>query len=100
MFCLLGAWFRRAAVVGLVYSFFLEIILGNMPGLMKRVSIGFYTRCMMFEGAQSIGVAPPKTAEYLPVDGTTALWALAGITAASVLLGMVIFARTEYQDLA
>jgi ABC-type transport system involved in multi-copper enzyme maturation permease subunit len=100
LFHLLGACFRRAAVVGLVYSFFLEIILGNMPGLMKRVSIGFYTRCMMFERAQSIGVAPPKSSEYLAVDASTALWALLGISVASVLIGMLIFSRTEYQDLA
>jgi ABC-2 type transport system permease protein len=100
LFHLLGACFRRAAVVGLVYSFFLEIILGNMPGLMKRVSIGFYARCMMFERAQSIGVQPPKSTEYLAVDTSTALWALLAISTASLLIGMVVFARTEYQDLA
>lgn len=100
LFHLLGACFRRAAVIALVYSFFLEIILGNMPGLMKRVSIGFYSRCIMFERAEQIGLAPPKTAEYLPVDAGTAFWALAGISVASLLIGMLVFSRTEYQDLA
>jgi ABC-type transport system involved in multi-copper enzyme maturation permease subunit len=100
LFHLLGACFRRAAVVGLVYSFFLEIILGNMPGLMKRVSIGFYTRCMMFERVQAIGVAPPKSSEYMPVDAATAFWALAGISAVSLVIGMLVFTRTEYRDLA
>jgi ABC-type transport system involved in multi-copper enzyme maturation permease subunit len=99
LFHLLGACFRRAAVIALVYAFFLETILGNMPVLMKRVSIGFYVRCMMFEKTQSVGVSPPKTSEYLPVDAATACWVLLGITAGCLALGMVVFARTEYQDL-
>jgi ABC-type transport system involved in multi-copper enzyme maturation permease subunit len=99
LFQLLGACFRRAAVIALVYSFFLETILGNMPGLMKRCSIGFYVRCMMFEKAQQIGIVPPKTAEYLPVDATTACWALVGLTAVCIALGTLVFARAEYQDL-
>ena len=40
LFFLFGACLRRAAVVALVYAFFLESFLGAMPGYMKRVSIG------------------------------------------------------------
>lgn len=99
LFHLLSACFRRAAVVALVYCFFLETILGNMPGLMKRVSIGFYTRCIMFDAAYAQGVEPPKTTVFLPVDSSVAYGVLAAMTAGCLLVGMVVFARTQYQDL-
>lgn len=96
LFCLIGAAFRRPAVVALVYSFFLETFLGNMPGYLKRVSISFYTRCMMFEAAAQYGVQPEKPSVYLPVDATTACLVLAGITVALLVVGMVWFGRAEY----
>lgn len=99
LYHLFAAAFRRAAVVALIYSFFLETILGNMPGLMKRVSIGFYARCMMFDVAQDQGLQPVKPSVYLPVSGTTALWVLVAATAVLLVTGMFLFARTEYQDL-
>lgn len=99
LFHLMGACFRRAAVIALVYSFFLETILGNMPGYMKRISIGFYTRCLMFDAADGYGVQSEKPSIYLPVDATTAWVVLASATVAFLVLGMVIFARAQYQDL-
>jgi ABC-type transport system involved in multi-copper enzyme maturation permease subunit len=100
LFHLISACFRRAAIVALVYSFFLEIFLGNMPGYMKRVSIGFYARCMMFDELSVLGIQPPQKASvYLPVDGATALTVLLGMTVAFLLVGALVFARTEYQDL-
>jgi hypothetical protein len=99
LFHLMGACFRRSAVVALVYSFFLETILGNMPGVMKRVSVSFYTRCLMFEAAGDYGVQREKPSIYLPVEGATAWIVLVGMTVVLLLVGMVIFARSEYQDL-
>ena len=72
LFHLMGAAFRRPAVVAIGYSFFLEIVLGNMPGYLKRVSIGFYAHCMMLEAAERHGVQMDRPAVYQPVDGTTA----------------------------
>src|SRR5262249_31104387 len=60
MFHLMSAIFRRPAVIAIVYSFFLETILGTMPGYMKRISISFYTRCLMFDAAQTVGLEPPE----------------------------------------
>jgi hypothetical protein len=99
LFQLLSAIFRRAAVIGLVYAFFLETILGTMPGYMKRISIGFYTRCLMFDAARGYGIEPEKPSIYLPVSGTTAMIVLLGLTVALVCIGMVVFARSEYRDL-
>jgi ABC-2 type transport system permease protein len=100
LFCLIGAYFRRPAVVALVYSFFLEVVFGNMPGYLKRISIGFYTRCMMYEAAQDFGVQPEKPSIFLPVDGTTALFVLITLTVGLLALGVVVFSRTEYHEVS
>lgn len=98
LFHLMGACFRRAAVVALVYAFFLETIFGQMPGFMKRISISFYTRCLMFDAARDLGVQPEKPSIYLPVDGTTAWCVLVTLTAVLLAAGMMIFARLEYRE--
>lgn len=98
LFHLIGAWFRRPAVVGLVYAFFLETVAGDLPGLLKRASISFYTRCLMFDAAGGLGVGPDQPTVYAPVDGPTAWWVLAFITVALTAVGMALFARMEYGE--
>jgi ABC-2 type transport system permease protein len=99
LFYLMGALFRRPAVAAIVYAFFLEVIFGNMPGYLKRVSIGFYTRCMMFEAAGAFGVQPERPDIFLPVDGATAVAVLVGLTVVLLGVGMVVFARSQYQEI-
>ena len=96
LFHLIGAYFRRPAIIALIYAFFLETILGNMPGYLKRVSISFYTRCMMYDAAGAFGLQPESPLVFLPVSGTTALAVLLGATVALLLVGMYLFSRTEY----
>lgn len=98
LFFLMGATFRRPAVLAILYAFFLETVLGNMPGDMKRISIGFYTRCLMFDAAQVFGVEPEKPEVFRPVDGSTAQMALIGLTILFLVIGMAWFARKEYGD--
>jgi ABC-2 type transport system permease protein len=98
LFQLFGAAFRRPAIVAIGYSFFLEIILGNMPGVMKRVSIGFYAHCMMLEAAERHGIEMDRPNVYWPVDGMTAIIVLMTATAALLVLGMAVFSRTQYHD--
>jgi ABC-type transport system involved in multi-copper enzyme maturation permease subunit len=99
LFHLMGALFRRAAVVAIVYSFFLETVFGNLPGYLKRGSIGFYTRCLMFSSAEEYGVLPPERPQtYWPVQPATAWLVLALATVLLLVIGTVIFSRTEYRD--
>jgi ABC-type transport system involved in multi-copper enzyme maturation permease subunit len=99
LFHLMGACFRRSAVVAIIYSFFLETILGNMPGYMKRISISFYTRCLMFESLEDHGMQPPEKASvYLPVDSITAWWVLVSLTIVFLIVGMLVFSRAEYHE--
>jgi ABC-type transport system involved in multi-copper enzyme maturation permease subunit len=100
LFHLMSACISRPAVVAIVYSFFLETVLGNMPGYMKRVSISFYTRCLMFDQAQDYGLQPQKASIYLPVDGPTAWWVLVGLTVGLLAVGTVVFARSESREQA
>jgi ABC-type transport system involved in multi-copper enzyme maturation permease subunit len=98
LFYLIGAVFRRPAVIAIVYVFFLEIILNLMPGYLKRLSIGFYARCMMYEAADGYGLRPDSPTLFLPVNAATAQMVL--VTATLILLGLgtFLFSRTQYQD--
>jgi ABC-2 type transport system permease protein len=98
LFHLMGALFRRPAIVAILYSFFLETVLGNLPGHMKRFSIGFYTRCLMLDRGHDFGIRPDRPWTLMAVDGRTALLVLAGITAFGLVLGMLLFSRREYLE--
>jgi hypothetical protein len=98
LFLLIGAYFRRPAVVAIVYSFCLEVVLGNMPGYLKRVSIGYYARSLMYERAGEFGIQPDKPSVFLPVDGLTAGLLLVGAAGLLVGVGMWLFSRTEYHE--
>jgi ABC-type transport system involved in multi-copper enzyme maturation permease subunit len=100
LFHLMGAWLRRAAVVAILYSFFLETVFGNLPAYWKRASISFYTRCLMFDSAEAYGIAPEQPATYLPVEGLTAGLTLAALTVGLLALGAFVFSRSEYLDLS
>lgn len=98
LFHMLAACMRRAAVLALLYAFFLETLMGNMPGQFKRLSISFYTRCLMFDRAHDYGIHPERPHIFLPVDGTTAWLVLAGVTVACLIVGALVFTRNEYLD--
>jgi hypothetical protein len=96
---LLGAYFRRPAIIAIVYSFCLEVFLANMPGYLKRVSISFYTRCLMFETADQYGIQPERPGVFLPVAGSTALMVLLGGTVLLLIVGTWVFSRTQYVEI-
>ena len=76
------------------------ILLVVLPGYVKRVSISFYTRCLMFDAAETQGIQPIKPSVYLPVSSGVAWCVLLLLTVGLLLVGMMIFARAEYQDLS
>jgi hypothetical protein len=99
LFHLMGAWFRRSAVVAIVYAFFVETFVGTFPGSMKRVSLCFYTRCQVLEVIDSFGMKPfVDPGIYLPVSGTTALFVLGVITVVLLALGAILFSRLEFRE--
>jgi ABC-2 type transport system permease protein len=101
LFHLLGAAFRRGTIVSLAYTFFLEFLLGNMPGIVKRVSLSFYTSCMIYDAGSGLGVKPVLARElFLPISGRSAAIVLALTAIALLALGLLVFTRREYRDLS
>lgn len=103
LFLLLGAVFRHGTIVSLAYWFFLEALLGNMPGIIKRVSVQFYVRSMIYESGAALGIAPRGRVNremFLPVEADTAVLVLTCALAALLALGVAVFTRREYRDLS
>jgi hypothetical protein len=100
LFHLLGALFHRAALLGLLYAFFVETVVNILPGHLKRVSISYYTRCVMYEHAHALGIHPERPTIYQPVSGNTATLVLAGAVVILLIVGMLVFSRKEYLDLS
>jgi ABC-2 type transport system permease protein len=82
--------FRHSTIIALIYSLFMELLLGNMPGIVKRVAINYYGRSMMYAAGVPSGLERPDPQWFEPISATTAASALAGITLVGVL---------EYTDL-
>ncbi len=101
LFHTLGAAFRRGTIISLAYAFFLEGLLGSMPGIVKRVALSFYVSCMIYDAGADHGVGPKVAPEmFLPVRSSTATAVLVAITIGLAAIGLIVFARREYRDLS
>jgi len=100
VFHLIGALFSRPAIVGLLYAFFFETILSELPvpGTVKRLSINYYTRCLMYSAAQTEDVPTESAVLFVPVSNSLAWMVLIGATVVVTALGMWLFSRSEYRD--
>jgi ABC-2 type transport system permease protein len=100
LFHLMGAVFRRPAVIAILYSFFLETVMGNLPGHLKRASINFYMRSLMYDSAREFHLAPDRPLLYSPVSGSVAVAVLGGMAVLLLAAGCWVFSRTEYFELS
>ncbi len=98
LFHLLGAIMRRPAMLALLYAFFCETIAGNLPGHLKRLSITFYIKCIMFERTDDFGLVLHRPGSYQTVSELTAWLVLLIATAGLLAAGTAIFSRGEYLD--
>jgi len=99
LFHLFSVVLRRATVVALVYALFLETLLGNMPGIAKRVAISFYTECMILDAGAKMGLPPTVGREpelLLPVSGDAAWTVLCVLGFVFFAAGVWRFSRAEY----
>jgi ABC-2 type transport system permease protein len=99
LFQLFGVLFRRATVVALGYALVLETVVGNVPGIVKRFTICFYTRCMIFESSTDLGIGPTGAFNPLlfqPIPGPTAHVVLYAAGGALLLAAAVVFSIREY----
>jgi ABC-2 type transport system permease protein len=98
LFHLIGAIFRRPVVVGLVYVFFFEALVGSLPGSLKLLSLTFYARCLMYNSAETAGYPVEMLEVSQTVTTTTAFAVLSFAAVALTGLGMWLFSRSEYRD--
>ncbi len=100
LFHLVGAVFRRPAVVGLVYAFFFETLVANLPGSLKELSLNFYTRSLLYNEATAAvtTVTPGSLDVYAPATPAAAWTTLLLATLALTLLGMYLAGRQEPRD--
>ncbi len=98
VFHLFAVMFRHSTIIALLYALFMEALVGNMPGVIKRLAVSFYGRSVMYGRAEPYGLEAPEVFEAL--SPASATWALLAITAGTLLVGMAVFQRREYRDLA
>ena len=91
--------FRHSTIIALIYSLFMELLLGNMPGIVKRVAINYYGRSMMYAEGVPKGLERPDAQWFEPISAATSATALLGITVVGLLVALVVFQRREYTDL-
>ena len=95
----LGAVFRNATLIGVAHVFLVEFFMGQVPGVLKRISISFYVRCMLYDAGAAHGLKPRNAAIFQPVEGDEAALSLLLVGFGFMLLGMYWFSRREYRDL-
>jgi ABC-2 type transport system permease protein len=91
--------FRHSTIIALIYSLFMELLLGNMPGIVKRVAINYYGRSMMYAAGVPKGLERPDPQWFEPISAATSASALVGIAVGGLLVALVVFQRREYTDL-
>ena len=100
LFHLFGALLPRPSIVALLYAFFFETLLSELPipGTLKRLSINYYTRCLLYSAAEGQDVPVESSSLFVPVSPTTAWAVLLGVTVGLTVLGMWLFAKMEHRD--
>src|SRR4029077_10676671 len=100
LFHLIGAMFQKPSIVALLYAFFFETLLSELPipGTLKRLSINYYTRCLLYSAARGEDVPVESSSLFVPVGPTTAWAVLLGVTVGLTVLGMWLFAKMEHRD--
>jgi hypothetical protein len=100
LFHLFGALFQRPSIVALIYAFFFETMLSELPipGTLKRLSINYYTRCLLYNAAEKEDVPTESSSLFVPVSPMTAWIVLISATIGITAIGMWLFSRREHRD--
>ncbi len=94
-----AAMFRHATVIALIYTLFMESLIGNMPGIIKQITLNFYARSLMYRAGADYGLEMPAGEYFSPVSTQHAHLALWGISGLALAAGLFCFSQREYRDL-
>jgi ABC-type transport system involved in multi-copper enzyme maturation permease subunit len=103
LFLTFGAAFRHGTVLSLAYWFFLEVLIGNLPGIINRWSLVFYVRCLIYEAGSRYDIRPlgeESQIQFHPIPGPTAAVTLLSLLGALFVIGMITFSRKEYHEVS
>lgn len=100
LFQLLAVAFRHGTVVALVYALFIELFLGNVPGIIKRVAVNYYGRSLMYTAGGADGLVPPDPQIFEPISVAAAELTLLGFALLGLLAALAVFQFREYRDLS
>lgn len=100
LFLAFAVWFRHAVIAALLYALFMEMLLGNVPGIIKKLAINYYGRSLMFDAGVDHGLSAPDPQWFEVLSGDAARGTLAGITLASLVVAGLIFRTREYEETA
>ena len=100
LFALIGAWFKRPLLTGLVFIFGWEPVTVVIPGYMKNLSVAYYLRglvphAMPQDGAMSLLQSVLQTLQGTPSAASSLTW-LAVIWLATLSASVWLVARREY----
>jgi ABC-2 type transport system permease protein len=98
VFLLFAVVFRHAVIVGLIYTLLMEVLLGNVPGIIKQLAVSYYGRSLMFDAGVDHGLALPDPQWFDPLSSEAARATLWGITLVSLAASWTIFQLREYEE--
>jgi ABC-2 type transport system permease protein len=100
VFHMVGAVVRRPTVVGLIYVFFFETLVANLPGSLKQFSLSYYIKSLFYNGtAANISTVQPESVDvYAPADSPTAWLTLAIVCIAVTIFGAWRFSVQEPKE--
>jgi len=113
IYCTLGAIFKRGLVAGLIYTFVVEVIVGNLPGSIQQFSVRYHLRGLyhgMVDGpfgkiSADIARHTSKTARsdgnplikvVAHAEPSTSILVLLGIAAFALLIGVLHVRRRDF----
>jgi ABC-type transport system involved in multi-copper enzyme maturation permease subunit len=95
LFLLFSAGVRRATFLSLAYALMIETLTANIPGVIKRITVSFYSKSWLYDPATSLGLKPIM-GSYDPVSAASAQWVMVLASVGFLVLGMWLFSRKEY----
>ena len=98
LFHLFAVAFRHPTMLALVYALFMELFVANLPGSIKRFSINYYGRSLLYSLGSDAGLKTAKGFDLIPISH--AYLTLAAITSVSLLVAFVMFQWKEFRDVS
>lgn len=99
VFCFFSVTFRHSTIAAVLYALFIEVFIGNLPGIVKRIAIDYYARDMIFEAGEELGLDAPNAKIFERVPADEAALVLSLIALGGLLLATLVFRAREYRDL-